>query len=453
VLNDNSMAIDRTQGGLAEALDRVRMDTRYVDLRKHTEQLLHRLPLGDNISGALRHLREGLRTAIHGPRVFETLGFEYFGPVDGHDLPTLIRVLQRVRELNYPVVLHVHTEKGRGCPYAVEDPCRFHSPAAFTMDSDDEPVFADKVRPTWTKVFANTLIEKATADSRIVAITAAMPDGTGLAQFRDTFPDRTLDVGIGESHAVAAAAGMAKAGLKPVVAIYSTFLQRSFDQVYHECSLQNLPVIFCMDRAGLVGSDGAVHHGILDVAYLRSLPGMTLLAPGDEEELSAAMDFALACEGPVAIRYPRDEVPQALPGPCPPFVAGESRTVREGTDATILAYGAMIEPAMVAADVLAKENINVAVVNLRFAKPLDPAAVTRAIETGPVVVIEDHAKIGGVGSAVLELACQQKLDTRKVTLLGVGDEFLEHASRQHQLAEANLTAADIVNTIQGSINS
>ena len=443
VLNDNSMAIDRTRGGLAEALDRVRMDTRYVDLKTHTEQLLHRLPLGDGISDALKHLKEGLRTTLHGPKVFETLGFGYFGPVNGHDLPTLIRVLQRVSKLNHPVVLHVHTEKGRGCPYAVEDPCRFHSPSAFTV-RNEEPVFAESRRPTWTKVFARTLIDKARADSRIVATTAAMPDGTGLALFREEFPGRTIDVGISESHAVAAAAaGMAKAGLKPVVAVYSTFLQRAFDQIYHDCALQRLPVIFCMDRAGLVGSDGAVHHGLLDIATLRGLPGVTLLAPADEEELSAALDFALACDGPVALRYPRDEVPAPLPGICPPFRAGQSRTVREGDDATILAYGAMVEPATAAADLLAGEDLSVAVVNLRFAKPIDALAVSRALQKGPTVVVEDHARIGGIGTAVLEEACQRGLDTRRLRRLGVADEFLEHATRQHQLAEAGLTAPQI----------
>ncbi|HDZ21240.1 MAG TPA: 1-deoxy-D-xylulose-5-phosphate synthase, partial [Phycisphaerae bacterium] len=403
ILNDNSMAIDRTTGAMARALDRLRLTETYSDLKHRTEYLLQHVPLGEEIFDALKHLRAGVRSALHGGRALEALGFQYFGPFDGHDLRGLIPLLKRLSRLEHPVLLHVHTEKGRGCEYAVEDPCRFHSPSAHSIEGG-KVVFHAKHRPTWTQVFAEALTRAAGEDDRIVAITAAMPDGTGLATFRETFPERTIDVGIGESHAVAMAAGMAKAGLRPVVAIYSTFMQRAMDQVFEEAALQTLPVVLCMDRAGLVGSDGAVHHGSMDIAQMRAMPGMTLMAPADEAEMAAALTLALTLDGPSAIRYPRDEAPEPLTDECPPFELGRARPVRDGDDGLLLAYGVMVEPALAAAEIMAREEgLNVAVVNARFAKPLDTALIRQWIATGkPVVIVEDHAITGGFGSAVLE---------------------------------------------------
>jgi 1-deoxy-D-xylulose-5-phosphate synthase len=449
VLNDNSMAIDRTRGALAEALEHVRMTSRYVDFKTSTERLLKNLPMGAEITDTLKHIKEGLRTTLHGPKVFETLGFNYFGPIDGHDMPLLIRTLEQVGRMPRPVVLHVHTEKGRGCAYAVEDPTLFHSPSAYTVENG-QAVFAKRKRPTWTDTFADALTDRARKDKRIIALTAAMPDGTGLVRFRDALPDRALDVGIGESHAVAAAAGMAKAGLRPVVAIYSTFMQRAFDQVFHECALQHLPVVFCMDRAGLVGSDGAVHHGFADLAIFRVLPGMTLLSPADEAELHAALDFALACDGPVALRYPRDEVPAPLPAPCPPFEIGQSRSLRTGNDGHILALGAMVAPALAAAaDLRERAGFDVGVTNARFVKPLDVTAVGNLLASGkPLLVVEDHARIGGLGSAVLELAADRGLETSAVRLRGIPDRFIAHASRADQLAEVGLDGPGIARALE-----
>jgi 1-deoxy-D-xylulose-5-phosphate synthase len=448
VLNDNSMAIDRTHGALADVLERVRMDARYGDLKASTEQLLHRLPMGGEIKDAIKHIKEGLRTTLHGPKVFETLGFNYFGPILGHDVATLIRVLERVKQMPHPTVLHIHTEKGRGCEYAVDDPQRFHSPSAYTI-RDGKAVFPSPSRNTWTKAFADALANEARDDERVVAITAAMADGTGLAEFRKEFPDRTLDVGISESHAVAAAAGMAKAGLRPVVAIYSTFMQRAFDQVFEEACLQKLPVVLCMDRAGLVGSDGAVHHGFADIAYLRPLPGMVLIAPADEAELQAALAFALQHDGPVAIRYPRDEVPPALPGECPPFELTKSRVLRDGPDATILAYGAMVSPALEAAEYLEDaRGVRAAVINARFAKPLDATTIHRYLIGGrPMVIVEDHAKIGGLGSAVLEMIADRQIESGPIRFLGIPDRFVAHASRAEQLNEVGLTAQNIADNV------
>ena len=440
ILNDNSMAIDHTKGALARVLDRIRLTGTYRDFKRSTEHLLEHLPLGDEIGEALRNLHAGLRSTVHGGKVFEALGFRYFGPIDGHDLPGLLRMLRRLHDLDQPALLHVHTQKGRGCDYAVEDPCRFHSPAAHTVQNG-RAVFATPKRPRWTDAFADALLSQARRDERVVALTAAMPDGTGLAKFRKHFPDRCIDVGINESHAVAMAAGMAKAGLRPVVAVYATFMQRAVDQVFHEVALQGLPVVFCMDRAGLVGSDGAVHHGFMDLAMLRSMPGLTLCAPADGEEMRAALAFALAQDGPVAMRYPRDEVPHPLPGKCPAFELGRSRRVRPGADGTFLCYGTMVEPALAAAETLVGDGLGVGVVNARFAKPLDTTAIDRLIRAGrPVLVCEEHAAMGGFGSAVLEMAAGRGLDAQHVRVVGLPDRFIAHASRAEQLVEVGLDA-------------
>jgi 1-deoxy-D-xylulose-5-phosphate synthase len=448
ILNDNSMAIDRTHGSLARVLDGIRTSHGYNDLKHSAESFLAHMPLGGQVTEALRNLKEGLQTSLDGQKVFRALGLACFGPVDGHNIHEMTDVLDRLARFDRPALLHVITEKGRGCQYAVEDPCRFHSPSAYSIQGG-KAVFETKARPTWTQVFGRALVDRAGADPRIVGITAAMPDGTGLTTLRDQLPQRYIDVGISESHAVGMAAGLAKAGLRPVVAIYSTFLQRAFDQAFHEVALQKLPVTLCMDRAGLVGSDGAVHHGFLDIAYLRPLPGMVLMAPADSAELEAAMDLALSLDGPAAIRYPRDEVPEDLPGQCPPFVTGQARVIRENGDAVCLCYGATVEAALAAGRTLQRErDVELGVVNARFAKPLDEELIHRLIASGkPVVTVEDHAAIGGFGSAVLELAARRGLDASNVRVLGLPDRFIPQASRQEQLADAGLGPSAIANTV------
>jgi 1-deoxy-D-xylulose-5-phosphate synthase len=452
VLNDNSMAIDRTRGALSHVLDRVRLTQTYEDIKQQAEQLLGHLPLGDEIGDMLRHVRDGLRTTVHGGQVFEALGFRYFGPVDGHDIRTLIRVLKRLAVMTYPCLLHVHTQKGRGCQYAVEDPCRFHSPPAYVIDGE-KAVFAKPAQPTWTQVFSDAMVQLGRRDRKVVVITAAMPDGTGLAKFREAFPARYIDVGINESHAVAMAAGLAKAGLKPVVAIYSTFMQRAVDQIYQEAALQNLPVVFCLDRAGLVGADGVAHQGFMDIACLRAIPGLILVAPADAEEMGAALDFAVRSDCPVVIRYPRDEAPSRLAGRCPPFSLAAARVLREGGDGVFLCYGAMAETALAAADALRRqEGLDIGVVNARFAKPLDATLITRLLASArPVVVCEDHSVIGGFGSAVMELASSRGLGAANVRLLGLPDRFIEHASRRQQLAEVGLDAPHLAEAMKDMI--
>jgi len=441
VLNDNSMAIDRTRGGLAYALDRVRLTDVYTGLKHSTENLLHHLPLGDEITDAIRSIKAGLKTTIHGRQVFEALGMGYFGPVDGHNVPDLIRVLRRLAKVDHPVILHVNTVKGRGCQYAVEDPCRFHSPSAFDATNGKAVSEPRPKRPTWTQTFAEAIVRAGRDDPKVVAITAAMPDGTGLVDFREEFPERYIDVGISESHAVAMAAGLARTGMKPVVAVYSTFMQRAMDQIFHDVCLQGLPVVLCMDRAGLVGSDGAVHHGTMDIAMLRTMPGITLMAPADAAELSAALDLALSLDGPSAIRYPRDETPEDLGGECPPFEPGTARTISEGPDGTYLCYGATLEAAMQAADSLGDQGLSLGVVNARFAKPVDGTLIAGLIASGkPLVICEDHAAIGGFGTAVLELASHRGLDASNLRLIGLPDRLIAHASRRGQLKQAALDA-------------
>ena len=449
ILNDNSMAIDVTQGAMARVLDRIRLTQPYADIKQNTEALLRRLPLGQEITEALRHIRDGLRTTVHGGQIFEALGFRYFGPVDGHDVGSLVGILRRLADVPTPVLLHVHTVKGRGCDYAVEDPCRFHSPSAHTVNGGVVE-FPVRQRPTWTEAFSKALLDQARRRPEVVAITAAMPDGTGLTAFRDAFPTRYIDVGINESHAVAMAAGLAKAGLRPVVAIYSTFLQRAFDQVFQEVALQHLPVIFCMDRAGLVGSDGAVHHGFLDIAYLRGLPGMVLMAPADEVELASALALALDAEVPCAIRYPRDEVPPPLGGTDAPYLLGRAQPLRAGADGTFLALGAMVEHALLAAEKLAQEHgIQAAVYSARFAKPLDERLIADLLAAGkPLLTVEDHAAAGGFGSAVAELASARGLSASNLRAQALPDRFIAHAARSQQLTEAGLDAGALAETMR-----
>jgi 1-deoxy-D-xylulose-5-phosphate synthase len=351
------------------------------------------------------------------------------------------------------VLLHVHTEKGRGCAWAADDPCAYHSPGRLEIEGDSV-VAVKSERKSWTSALADVVIKLAQQDARIYALTAAMPDGTGLAKVRGVLPDRVLDCGIAESCTVDVAVGMARAGLRPLVCIYSTFLQRAFDQVFQEVVLQRLPVGFCLDRAGLVGGDGAVHHGYLDLAYLRSFQGLVLMAPADEPELEQALRLGLKLDVPWAVRYPRDTVPDSF-GDAPPFFLGKCRVMCEGPDATILAYGSEVALALEAARRLAAEDIFVSIVNARFAKPIDQDMVTTAVTRGmPVVTVEEHCVTGGFGSAVLETANRLGLPTEGIIRLGLAAErFYQHGARAGQLAEAGIDAVGIAVTVRRAVHA
>ena len=456
VLNDNSMGIARTQGGLAAYLARFRTSRYYEDLKRHVRGALARVPLvGRGVAEFLEAIKAGLKTTVSPHQMFEQLGFLYVGPVDGHDLAALTGLLTMLRDVQHPVLLHVHTEKGHGCPGAEQDPCAFHSPGKLALHGDRLEVVSSE-RPDWTSTFADAVVELAEADSRVYALTAAMPDGTGLARVRRVLPERVLDCGLAEGCTVDVAAGMARAGLRPLVCIYSTFLQRAFDQVFQEVVLQGLPVTFCLDRAGLVGGDGPVHHGFLDIAYLRAFQNMVLMAPADGPELLAALRYALTLTGPCAIRYPRDTVPAPLDTPlaaAPPFEQGKCRVMREGPDATLLAYGSMVAPALAAAEKLVADDIFVGVVNARFAKPLDDDMLTTALVRGrPVLTLEEHSVAGGFGSAVLEAANRLGLPTDGLVRLGLAEnKFYAHGSRAEQLAEAGLDVAGILDAVRRTV--
>jgi 1-deoxy-D-xylulose-5-phosphate synthase len=449
VLNDNSMGISKTQGALATHLARFRLSHLYEEVKAKVADFLPKVPLvGQGMLDALDHIKEGFKATVSPHQIWEQMGFIYVGPVDGHDLPHLIEMLELLKDVQHPVLLHVMTEKGRGCDWAMKDPCSFHSPDKLRLEGD-AVVPIKSSRKGWTTAFADAAIPLMKADKRIVALTAAMPDGTGVAKIRKELPEQTFDCGIAESCTVDIAAGMAKSGLKPIACIYSTFLQRAFDQVFQEVSLQHLPVIFCVDRAGFVGGDGAVHHGYLDLAYLRGLQNIVLLAPADEDELAASLRFALTLSGPSAIRYPRDTVPDGL-GPCPEFELGRGRTLLTGPDATILAYGTQVQFAMQAADTLAGEDIFVSVVNARFCKPIDEDMVTTAITRGaPLITVEDHSVAGGFGSAVLECANRLGLPTDAIVRLGHAENvFYKHGSRAGQMADAGIDAAGIAAAVR-----
>jgi 1-deoxy-D-xylulose-5-phosphate synthase len=454
VLNDNSMGIAKTQGALASYLARFRVSSVYEEVKDKLKRLLPKVPLvGRGVADVLEHLKEGLKATVSPHQIFEQLGFVYVGPVDGHDVRHLVEMLELLKDVLHPVLLHVHTQKGRGCDFASNDPCTFHSPGKLRIEGGKASIVTGE-RKSWTTAFADAVIEIARENERVYALTAAMPDGTGLAKVRQELPDRCLDCGIAESCTVDIAAGMARSGLRPLAAIYSTFLQRAFDQVFQEVVLQQLPVVFCIDRAGLVGGDGAVHHGYLDIAYLRAFQNVVLMAPADEPELKAALRFALTLDVPAAIRYPRDAVPVPC-GPAPSFELGRSRLMLDGPDATILAYGSEVAYGLAAADMLASEDIFVSVVNARFAKPIDEDMVTTAITRGgPVVTVEDHSVVGGFGTAVLETANRLGLPTDTVIRLGLAaDRFYAHGSRSGQLAAAGIDAAGITSAVRRAVRT
>ncbi|MCB9852426.1 MAG: 1-deoxy-D-xylulose-5-phosphate synthase [Phycisphaerales bacterium] len=453
ILNDNAMGIAPSQGGMAEHLAKFRTSRVYEEVKKRVKKYLPQVPLVGKLTfEALDHLKEGMKATLSPHQIFEQLGFIYVGPTDGHDVGHLIELLDGLKDVQHPVLLHVHTEKGRGADFAMAEPTRFHSPKPFKVEGRRVQIQGGD--RSYTEAFADAMIDVATEDKRVFALTAAMPDGTGLAKFQGVYPERYLDGGIAESGTVDIAAGMCKAGMRPIAAIYSTFLQRAFDQVFQEVALQGLPVMFCLDRAGLVGGDGAVHHGFLDIAFLRGLPKMVLMSPGDGEELVHMLRFGLSLDVPSAIRYPRASVPIPLMDSVRPIELGRSVTLRDGKDATILAYGSTCRPALDAAMLLRKEGIEISVVNARFAKPVDSEMVADAFASGaPVITAEEHSPYGGFGAAVLEAAQSMGLPTTQMVRLAMpADEFVSHGSRSDQLRLCMLDTDGIAATVRRALS-
>jgi 1-deoxy-D-xylulose-5-phosphate synthase len=443
VLNDNEMSISPNVGGMTKYLNRIRTNAHYNQLKGIAEDVLQHLPAGDTLVEVARRMKDGFKEfAVHS-MIWEELGFTYLGPVDGHDIPTLLETLEQARRMladhHKPVFVHVVTVKGKGLDLAA-DPLQLNwhqlSPAGG----------AKATAPKYQDVFAKTLITLADRDERIVGITAAMATGTSLDKFQKAHPKRFFDVGIAEEHAVTFAAGLACSGMRPVAAIYSTFLQRAFDQIVHDVCIQNLPVVFALDRAGLVGDDGKTHQGVFDLTYLRCLPNMTILAPKDENELQHMIATALAHEsGPIAVRFPRGNGVGIAMDPEPtPLPIGRGETLREGGDIALIGAGTIVALAQEAATILAAEGIEATVINARSVKPLDEALILDAARRcGHVITIEENVVKGGFGAGVLELLARERVlvPTR---LMGVPDEMIPHGSQAQQREWCGLTVAKVV---------
>ena len=446
ILNDNKMSICPPVGGIANALDRARMSATYHDWNRRVRSVLPTIPLvGETADRWLQQLKDAVKASLQHGMLFEELGFTYLGPIDGHDLKLVRSYLEKVKEMDGPILLHVLTNKGHGFEPAVKDPVKFHAPAPFMKAEDGIVPLKISTSQTYTDAVSSALFDACGRDSRVVVLTAAMCEGNKLQKLRASFPRQFLDVGICESHAVALAAGMAKAGARPVVDIYSTFLQRSYDQIFQEVALQNLPVVFCIDRAGVVGADGPTHHGSYDLAYMRIFPNMVVMAPGDRRDVSPMLDFALGHDSPVSIRYPRANL-EAVEREPQPIELGQAEVIEWETDGMFVACGAMLGACVRAAGVLHERyGLNVGVINARFVKPLDRATIGKAIEEAAfVLTVEEGCLNGGFGSAVLEAANDAGLPTHHVRRVGLPDRFILHAERDEQLAEVGLDVDGLV---------
>jgi 1-deoxy-D-xylulose-5-phosphate synthase len=435
VLNDNEWSIDRNVGAVARYLHRIVTNEHYQHLHDRATRLIERVG-GKTAAKVVRRAEEAAKSMLWPSILFEEFGLEYFGPIDGHNLPLLIGTFKFLKSLDHPVLLHVLTQKGRGFQPALDGQKKFHGLGPYDPETGKTP---DGV-PTYAEVFATTLADLAAKNKRVVAITAAMPNGTGLDYFRPHHPDRYFDVGIAEEHAVIFAAGMATRGFRPVCAIYSTFLQRAFDPLIHDVCLQKLPVLFCMDRAGLSGDDGPTHHGLFDIAYLRSIPEIVLMAPKDEDELADMLKTALEIPGPSAIRYPRGAVAGVARKPEPQLIPiGRAEVLADGSDVAILGLGPMIPLARDLAATLERDGYSAAVINPRFIKPLDREMLDRfASRVAAFVTFEDHVKMGGFGTAVVE-ALEEMGHAVPVVRIGWPDQFIEHGKVDQLRARYGLT--------------
>jgi 1-deoxy-D-xylulose-5-phosphate synthase len=444
VLNDNKMSICPRVGGMAEYLDRLRINSFYTGLKSEVVKILDHVPLlGDPVERLLWQVKESVKAGLHGGMLFEELGFRYLGPVDGHSLPQLRKYLEMVKDVDGPVLLHVVTEKGHGFRPAAEDPVYFHTPAPFEREQNGVVSIKKSSSRAYTTVASDAIYQALESNPRVTVMTAAMCQGNQLERVREGFPDRFFDTGICESHAVAFAAGQAKAGLRPIVDIYSTFLQRSYDQIFQEVALQNLPVTFLLDRAGLTGPDGPTHHGMFDLGYMRVFPNLVVMAPGDERDLAAMLRFALEHDGPTSIRYPKANA-DSIEREEAPIELGRPEVLEWGRDGTILCCGTLLRTCLKAAETLRNEGLEVGVVNARFIKPLDAETFARYVEESPfVVTVEEGALMGGFGSAILEIAADAGISAANVRRLGIPDRFVEHGERSELLADLGLDAEGI----------
>ena len=446
VLNDNEMSISKNVGAMSDYLYHLRTGETYNKIKNDIEGWLKNMEFGTDVLKAIRRLKGSVKYLMVPTSIFEELGFTYLGPVDGHDIHGLIEVLQAAKKIDGPVMVHVLTKKGKGYKPAEESPNKFHGTGPFEIATGKK--ITNPAAPiSYTEVFGKTITELADSDKKVVGLTAAMPDGTGLNIFAQAHPDRFFDVGIAEQHAVTAAAGMAAAGMKPVTAIYSTFMQRAYDSILHDICMQKLHVTMCLDRAGLVGDDGYTHHGVFDYAYLRSIPNMTIMAPKDENELRHMLKTALSFNGPISVRYPRGSgVGVDITEPMHELPIGKAEVLREGTELCFWAIGSMVQSAVQAADKLKEQGIDAGVVNMRFAKPLDKELlIEHAKRYGKIVTLEEGVLAGGVGSEVLEILDDAGLLQQCAVLrLGIPDEFVTHGDKKLLFRDLGLDTDAIV---------
>jgi 1-deoxy-D-xylulose-5-phosphate synthase len=453
ILNDNEMSIAPNVGVLSSFLSRKLSAKHFMSLREELKDFLRSVPkFGDDMYNLAKRTEESFKAFVTPGMLFEAFDFNYFGPIKGHRLDHLIDTLQNVKEMQKPVLFHVTTTKGKGYPPAEHNPTYFHGVGSFEIKTGNG-ISPEERPPTYTQVFGSTLVELAGKNEKIVAVTAAMPEGTGLRAFSEAFPDRFVDVGIAEQHAVTFAAGLATEGLRPVVAIYSTFLQRAYDQILHDVCLEAHRVVFAMDRGGIVGEDGPTHHGLFDLSYLRSLPNMVVMAPKDENELRHMLKTALEHSGPIAFRYPRgygqgvplDDDIQCLP-------IGKAEVLTTGSDVAILAIGVTVREALEAGKQLKAQNISATVVNSRFVKPLDAELITRLAREIPIILtVEENVLQGGFGSAVLECLAEHGITGCRVVRLGIPDTFVEHGSQKILRSKYGIDAPAIVRAVRDTL--
>lgn len=449
ILNDNEMSIDANVGAMSEYLSRIRIAPQYARAKRDMGSLLMSIPhIGDKVYKTASHLKDGVRSVLVPGSLFEEMGFHYIGPIDGHNIALLEEVLASAKEMEGPVLIHIHTVKGKGYKPAEQAPEKFHGVGCFDPSTGKSAKKAG-CAPSYTSVFSKALIDLAKDRPDILAITAAMPSGTGLKAFGQAYPKRFFDVGIAEEHAMTLAAGMAAAGMHPVIALYSTFAQRAYDQLIHDVCLQNLPVTLCLDRAGLVGEDGPTHHGVFDLSYLRQMPNMCVMAPKDEEELRHMLATAIAIEGPAAVRYPRGVglgVP--LTDSLETLPVGKAEVLQEEGDIAFLAVGTMVEKAKEAAAILKEEGIEAAVVNMRFIKPLDTELLGEMARTKKLLITaEENVLAGGFGSAVAEYLADHGIEV-PLLRFGIPDRFIEQGTRRELLSLCGLQPDEMAERIR-----
>ncbi|RKI82131.1 1-deoxy-D-xylulose-5-phosphate synthase [bacterium 0.1xD8-71] len=452
VLNDNNMSISENVGGVSKYLNNIRTADTYLGLKEGVYNSLHgKSKYGDKVVSQIRRAKSSFKHLVVPGMFFEDMGITYLGPVDGHNIPEMVHMLKEARKVKKAVLVHVITQKGRGYTPAERHPARFHGAEPFDIETGIPS--APRMKANYTDIFSTVMCKLGQRDEKVVAITAAMPDGTGLKRFRNMYPERFFDVGIAEEHAVTFAAGLAAGGLKPIVAIYSSFLQRAYDQILHDVCIQNLPVVFCIDRAGLVGSDGETHQGIFDLSYLSSIPNMHIMAPKNKWELSDMIKFALAFGGPMAIRYPRGEAFDGLKNNRAPIVYGKSEAIYREKDIMLLAVGSMVKVALTVREQLIEQGVACSLTNVRFVKPIDEEAVREACAGHRLIVtMEENVASGGYGEKVREYVSSLGVST-KVLSITIPDEYVEHGNVELLKQEIGIDAVSIVEKVRAKFRT